>query len=96
VRTINVVDSQAGPITRLNELEYINGEIYANVWQTDQVVRIDPLSGRTTGWIDLSGLLPAGTSADVLNGIAFDAASGHLLVTGKLWPLVFEITLRRR
>jgi glutamine cyclotransferase len=94
VRTINVVDSQSGPVTRINELEYINGQIFANIWQTDNAIRIDPSNGQVAGWIDLHGLLPAGTSADVLNGIAYDAATGHLLVTGKLWPTLFEITLR--
>ena len=92
VRTIDVYD-QGSPVVRLNELEYINGEIFANVWQTDWMVRIDPATGTVVGWIDMSGLLPPGTSADVLNGIAYDAASGHLLVTGKFWPTLFEIAI---
>ncbi len=91
-RTIDVVDGDA-PVVRLNELEYVNGQIYANVWQTDRIARIDPETGRVTGWIDLQGLLPSGASADVLNGIAFDRTSGLLFVTGKLWPWLFQIAL---
>ena len=94
VRSITVFDSQARPLTNINELEYINGEIYANVWQTNLIARIDPQTGTILGWIDLAGLLPPGTSADVLNGIAYDSANGHLLVTGKLWPYLFEIVLQ--
>ncbi len=84
-----------GPVTDLNELEYVNGEVLANVWQTDRIARISPASGRVTGWIDLSGLLPAGERARdaVLNGIAHDAGSNRLFVTGKLWPRLFEIKL---
>ncbi len=83
------------PVENLNELEYVKGEIYANVWQTDRIARINPKSGRVTGWIDLSGLLTPAERAgtDVLNGIAYDAARDRLFVTGKLWPKVFEITL---
>ncbi len=85
-----------GPVTRLNELEYVKGEIYANVWQTDRIARIDPPTGRVTGWIDLTGLFRPEESAapvDVLNGIAYDAAADRLFVTGKLWPRLFEIEL---
>ncbi len=84
------------PIVRLNELEYIDGAVYANVWQTNRIARIDPDSGRVTAWIDLSGLLSPEDLAqpvDVLNGIAFDAESNRLFVTGKLWPKIFEIEL---
>ncbi len=82
------------PIVRLNELEYVNGEIYANIWQTDFVVRIDPQSGQVTAWISLAGLLGAtSSSVDVLNGIAYDAPHDRLFVTGKLWPSLFEIKL---
>jgi len=91
VSTINVHDVQGLPIANINELEYINGEIYANIWLTDAVARIDPASGLVVGWIDLTGLLPAGTPGDVLNGIAYDDVTGHLLVTGKLWPWLFEV-----
>ena len=84
------------PVTRLNELEYIEGEVYANVWQTDRIARIDPQTGQVVGWIDLTGLLGVGSSrkaADVLNGIAYDAENDRLFVTGKLWPQLFEIEL---
>jgi len=84
------------PISNLNELEFINGRIYANVWGTENIVIIDPHDGCVTGWIDLSGILPPqsdGKPVDVLNGIAYDAANGRLLVTGKLWPQLFEIEL---
>jgi glutamine cyclotransferase len=89
------VRDASGPVLNLNELEYVKGEIYANVWQTERVARISPKDGRVTGWIDLKGLLsPAErTRTDVLNGIAYDAAGDRLFVTGKWWPRVFEITL---
>jgi glutamine cyclotransferase len=89
------VHDAGGPVLNLNELEYVKGEIYANVWGTDRIVRISPKDGRVTGWIDLKGLLtPAErTRTDVLNGIAYDAATDRLFVTGKWWPRVFEITL---
>jgi glutaminyl-peptide cyclotransferase len=84
-------------VVRLNELEFIDGKIYANVWQTDRIAIIDPACGRVESWIDLTGLLtPAqasGVYVDVLNGIAYDAAQKRLFVTGKLWPLIFEIQL---
>lgn len=84
------------PIVRLNELEYIDGAVYANVWQTNRIARIDPDSGQVTAWIDLGGLLSPEDLAepvDVLNGIAFDADGNRLFVTGKLWPKIFEIEL---
>ncbi|MDM8529971.1 glutaminyl-peptide cyclotransferase [Anaerolineales bacterium HSG25] len=91
------VHDQHGPVVRLNELEYINGEVYANIWQSNRIARIDPDSGHVIGWIDLSGILtlPDGYSQplDVLNGIAYDAATDRLFVTGKLWPSLFEIKL---
>ncbi len=92
---IEVSDSD-GPVTRLNELEYVEGEVYANVWQTDLIARISPETGQVLGWIDLRELLgeeDRGQSVDVLNGIAYDADKGRLFVTGKLWPKVFEIEL---
>ena len=94
-RRIHVTD-QGRPVSMLNELEYVKGEIYANVWQTDRIARIDPATGHVVGWIDLAGLLPAAERqrGDVLNGIAWDEAGQRLFVTGKLWPAVFEITLR--
>jgi len=96
------VRDENGPVERLNELEYVKGEILANVWTTDRVARISPKDGRVTGWIDLSGLLtPAEHAAveragGVLNGIAYDAKGDRLFVTGKLWPRVFEIKLTRK
>lgn len=83
-------------ITMLNELEYVKGEIYANVWHTDSIARISPKDGHVIGWIDLTGLLPADQRADnesVLNGIAYDARHDRLFVTGKRWPKIFEIKL---
>jgi glutamine cyclotransferase len=85
------------PVRQLNELEWIDGEVWANVWQTDFIVRIDPASGHVVGIIDLRGLLPAGVVKDprddVLNGIAWDATTRRLFVTGKNWPSLFEIRL---
>ncbi len=94
-RTIQVADPN-GPVARLNELEYYKGEILANVWQTDRIARISPDDGQVLGWIDLTGLYDAGVGGDpddVLNGIAYDAQADRLYVTGKRWPLVFEIEL---
>ena len=90
------VFANAGPVTRLNELEYIQGMVFANIWQTDLIAVIDPHTGQVTAWIDLRGLLEPEDFAepvDVLNGIAYDASSERLFVTGKLWPKVFEIEL---
>jgi glutamine cyclotransferase len=84
------------PIDRLNELEFVDGEIFANVWQTNRIARISPQSGQVVGWIDLTGLLSPIYSLDpgaVLNGIAYDPNRKRLFVTGKLWPSVFEIRL---
>ncbi|MCA9971769.1 MAG: glutaminyl-peptide cyclotransferase [Anaerolineales bacterium] len=83
------------PVTALNELEYVNGEVFANVWRTDQIVRIDPANGRVTGWIELDGLLTLAerTGTDVLNGIMYDPVENRLFVTGKWWPKLFEIEL---
>jgi glutamine cyclotransferase len=83
------------PVDDLNELEFVKGEIYANVYQTERIARISPKTGRVVGWIDLRGLLDPREAAgvDVLNGIAYDAAKDRLFVTGKLWPKVFEIQL---
>jgi glutamine cyclotransferase len=82
----------------LNELEFVKGQIYANVWFVDSITMIAPDSGLVTGWIDLRGLLPSrqAVGADVLNGIAYDAARDRLFVTGKLWPTLFEIRVITR
>ncbi|MDT7806450.1 MAG: glutaminyl-peptide cyclotransferase [Acidobacteriota bacterium] len=97
-RTINVTD-HGRPVQEINELEYVRGEIYANVWHQNRVARIDPQTGRVTAWVDLSGLLKAGDVSDeeaVLNGIAYDEQSDRLFVTGKLWPKIFEIKLKQK
>jgi len=89
------VTEDGKPIDQLNELEWVKGEIYANIWQTDRIARIDPATGKVTGWIDLAGLLPVEDrpGTDVLNGIAYDAKADRLIVTGKLWPRLYEIKL---
>jgi glutamine cyclotransferase len=94
IGTVNVLDNGT-PITRLNELEYINGEVYANVWLTEKIAIVNPQTGVVRAWIDMSGIrnwenLYAG---DVLNGIAYDAAGDRLLITGKFWSLLFQIEL---
>ena len=83
------------PVDRLNELEYVKGEILANVWTTNRLARVSPKTGQVIGWIDLSGLLDKqdAVGVDVLNGIAYDAKGDRLFVTGKLWPKLFEIRL---
>src|SRR5262245_17219829 len=96
-RRLHVMDGDY-PVRSLNELEYVKGEILANIWQTDYIARIAP-DGKVVGWIDLSGLLSpierslVDASGGVLNGIAYDAAKDRLFVTGKLWPKVFEIKI---
>lgn len=89
------VTIQGAELTQLNELEWVNGEIYANIWQTPRIARIDPNTGRVTGVIDLSGIANENTTSRdaVLNGIAFDAQHNRLFVTGKLWPHLYEIQL---
>jgi glutaminyl-peptide cyclotransferase len=83
-------------IDRLNELEFIKGDVYANVWLTDRIAIIAPATGRVTAWLDLAGLRPpAPQGNDVLNGIAYDAAGNRLFVTGKLWSKLYEIRVRR-
>jgi glutaminyl-peptide cyclotransferase len=94
------VTADGAPVTQLNELEWVDGEIYANVWQTDRIARIDAFSGQVRGWIDLAGLhrlagITPGTD-NVLNGVAWDAERRRLFVTGKLWPKLFEIELKKR
>jgi glutaminyl-peptide cyclotransferase len=92
------VTAGGAALSQLNELEYVKGEVFANIWQSDYVARIDPATGRVAGMIDLRGLLTTRERAatDVMNGIAYDAVGDRLFVTGKLWPRLFEITLQRR
>jgi len=87
------VDDKGKPVSELNELEYIRGEIYANVYRTDRIARISPSTGHVLGWIDLPGLLTPAERAgtDVLNGIAYDAKQNRLFITGKRWPKLFQI-----
>jgi len=95
-RTIEVRDG-GSPVPLLNELELVDGEIWANVWYDDRIARISPETGDVLGWLDLTAIYPRTQRGrdDVLNGIAYDAATGRLFVTGKNWPTVFEITLAR-
>ena len=100
-RVIRLLKVSAGgrPVTMLNELEYVDGEILANIWQTDLIARIDPASGHVLGWIDLAALhRKAGVFGpdQVANGIAFDAPHHRLYVTGKDWPYLFEIAPPKR
>ncbi|HJZ71253.1 MAG TPA: glutaminyl-peptide cyclotransferase [Vicinamibacterales bacterium] len=92
------VTAAGAPLRNLNELEYVKGEIFANVWQTDYIARIAPSTGKVTAYVDLRGLLTPSERAgtDVLNGIAYDEAHDRLFVTGKLWPKVFEIKLVKK
>ena len=96
-RTISVLDGDT-PVDRINELEYVHGEIYANIWHKDRVARIEPQTGRVVGWIDLTGLRALSDAKDneaVLNGLAYDESKDRLYVTGKLWPKLFEIRVKR-
>jgi glutaminyl-peptide cyclotransferase len=97
VREIDVRD-HGQPVTKLNELEYIDGEIWSNVWYDDRIARISPATGEVLGWVDLAALYPksARSSEAVLNGIAYDAAAKRLFVTGKNWPQLYEIEIVRR
>lgn len=98
-QTGSVTVTDAGqPVAMLNELEYVRGEILANIWMTGRIARIDPASGKVIDWIDLSPLVRKqrlGDNDAVLNGIAYDAAKDRLFVTGKYWPKLFEIRLKR-
>jgi len=99
LKAVSSLDVKIGkyPVKNINELEFINGYIYANVWLTDYIIKISPTTGQIVGKIDLSSLhknaLGAYNNADVLNGIAYDSASDQIYVTGKLWPYIFVIKL---
>lgn len=91
---LHVTSQNGQPVEDLNELEYVRGEIYANIWHSDRIARISPRTGKVLGWIDLSGLRDQSTLSNpdaVLNGIAYDSKGNRLFVTGKLWPKVYEI-----
>jgi glutaminyl-peptide cyclotransferase len=92
------VTDHGEPVKNVNELEWIKGEIWANVWTTDRLVRIDPASGKVNSWVDLAGLLADSDrvpgETDVLNGIAYDAKGDRIFVTGKKWPKLFEIRVK--
>lgn len=97
VKKVVSVTDRGAPVNLLNELEFARGEILANVWHSNKIARIEPESGKVLGWIDLTGLLKPGDVSEedaVLNGIAFDESSGRLVVTGKMWPKLFEIRLK--
>ena len=97
VTTILTVVDNNGPVSNINELEYIDGHIFANVWQSDYIIKIDPSSGKVVGRVNLDSLVreirTKSASADVLNGIAYNPTTKTLFVTGKLWPLIYEIKL---
>jgi glutamine cyclotransferase len=98
VRSIEVT-SDGMPVLNVNELEYINGEIWANIWRTDRIIRIDPQTGKVKAWLDMSGLLTSAelqSGVDVLNGIAYDKEHDKIYVTGKNWPKLFEIKIRKQ
>lgn len=95
VKTLRVMDA-GRPVGNLNELEWIEGEIWANVWMTDRIARISPNTGEVNAWVDLSTLFPAAQRtppADVLNGIAYDKATRRIYITGKKWPRLYQITV---
>jgi len=96
LRRITVHDGDQ-QINQLNELEWVHGEIWANIWTTASIARISPVDGQVTGWIDAKGLLKAGEATNpdaVLNGIAYDSHTNRIFVTGKLWPKIFEVRVR--
>jgi glutaminyl-peptide cyclotransferase len=95
VRMLHVT-ADGSAVNNLNELEYVRGEIYANIWESDAIARISPVTGNVLHWVDMTGLLSAADRAgqpDVLNGIAYDRQNDRLFVTGKLWPKLFEIKI---
>jgi glutamine cyclotransferase len=98
VKTLEVFEGE-NPLMQINELEYIKGQIFANIWRADRIVIIDPASGKVTGTIDMRGLLSPSEQTretDVLNGIAYDAKNDRIFVTGKNWPKIFEIKIKKK
>lgn len=96
-RTIEIKDTKGRPVREINELEFIKGEIWANIWHSDFIMRIDPKDGKILGVVDLKGISPddvAKDSENVLNGIAYDAVGDRIFVTGKQWAKLFEIKLK--
>ena len=96
IRRLHATDEKGHGIDNLNELEYVRGEIYANIWHSDKIARISPRTGKIIGWIDLTGLIDRRELRDsdaVLNGIAYDPAADRLFVTGKFWPKLFEVKI---
>jgi glutaminyl-peptide cyclotransferase len=94
IKRVHVTEPSGEAVEDLNELEFVHGEIYANVWMSDKIARISPKTGKVLGWIDLGNIINKGELGDqdaVLNGIAYDTAKDRLFVTGKLWPKLFEI-----
>jgi glutamine cyclotransferase len=81
------------PVTNINELEYVNGEVYANIWMQQKIAIIDPQTGTVKGWIDLTGIYQSHNIDDVLNGIAYDSQNNRLFITGKYWPNLYQITI---
>jgi glutamine cyclotransferase len=92
VGQVNVHDGNT-PVTNINELEYINGDVYANIWLQQKIAIINPQTGTVKGWIDLTGIYQSNNTDDVLNGIAYDSQTDKLFVTGKDWPNLYEITI---
>ncbi|NLB75612.1 MAG: glutaminyl-peptide cyclotransferase, partial [Crenarchaeota archaeon] len=95
VRTISVKDGET-LIKNINELEFIGENIYANIFMTETIAIINPLTGEVTGWIDLTGIYQHNRHNDVLNGIAYDDETDRLFVTGKCWPYLYEITIKAK
>jgi glutamine cyclotransferase len=95
VDQVEVYDPDTGPVTMLNELEYIQGEVYANIWKEERIAVINPQTGQVTAWVDLEGIQDSENqdTDDVLNGIAYDEEEDRLFVTGKRWSQLFEIDL---
>ena len=92
VGQVNVYDGNT-PVTNINELEYVNGDVYANVWLQQNIAIINPQTGMVKGWIDLTGIYQSNNADDVLNGIAYDSQTDRLFITGKNWPNLYQITI---